>query len=164
MDDRLQSYKIRTEIQRSDTLPDDLYTSTLVEDMKASLTRRGIRVAHMGDWSNVSVMCQETPRATAIFASRSVQFDSFITTVVSTCGDNQPAVIVDDSVNRFVASDGLRDQPKFNRPLIYVAKSTLVTCNNKGVGHQDWASFYALLVQDTGWNPCGMETEHPFGE
>lgn len=143
---------------------DDLYTATLAKDLKTSLTDRGIQVAYLGDWSNVSAMCQEGQRATAIFAGRSAQFDSFINTVVNTCGDNQPAVIADDSVNRFMASDELRRPPKLNRPLIYVAKSALVTCDNKGIGHQYRSSFYTLVTQDKEWHPCDKPTVHPFGE
>jgi hypothetical protein len=143
---------------------DDLYTSTLASDLKLSLTNRGIKVPYSGDWSDVSQLCQEQPRPTAIFAGRSIEFDSFINTIVNECGDNQPAIIADDSVNRFMASDELRNHPKFNRPLIYVAKSALFSCANKGIGHPHLNSFYDLITKDTDWHPCDRPTVHPLGE
>lgn len=147
---------------------DDLYTSSLASDLKLSLTNRHIAVPYSGDWSDVSQLCQEQPRPTAIFAGRSIEFDSFINTIVNKCGNNQPAIVADDSVNRFMASDDLRNHPNFNRPLIYVAKSALFSCANKGIGHPHLNGFYNLITKDKDkddvWHPCDRPTVHPLGE
>ena len=50
-----------------------------------------------------------------------------------------------------------------SRPLLYVTKASLVSCANRGAGHQSRAQFFALVSQDP-WRPCDPPTGHPLGE
>ncbi|MBB5152913.1 hypothetical protein [Saccharopolyspora phatthalungensis] len=143
--------------------PEDLYTSTLSADLLASLAGRGLPTSPVHSLSDVTRLCGEQPRPTAIFAGRGTEFKEFITQVARTCGENQPAVIADDSANRFIADNDLRRPAELNRPLIFVAKSTLTTCDGK-IENRTRERFQRLLREDKQWNPCDRYQRHHVGE
>ncbi|KAA2256366.1 hypothetical protein F0L68_26670 [Solihabitans fulvus] len=150
----------------------DLYTRTLSDDLAKALPSAGISVGYQGEWNkpaesagSIARMCAERPTPTVFYAGRSLDFDPFITMLEETCGDVVPTVIADDSVNRYIADPRLREQPRNNRPLLYVAKSTLVSCQNRGGANVFRQRFFDLIsARDDPWRPCAPDSTHPLGE
>ncbi|WP_433521160.1 hypothetical protein ACQPZ2_27840 [Nocardia pseudovaccinii] len=110
------------------------------------------------------------------FAGRDWEFPDFLQSLNKSCGDQRVVLIADDSANRFMASAERRKAANSARPLIYVAKSGLVTCANKGQGIRSRVEFYNLAVTKDpdipSWDACAESGEpaaerrqlHPLGE
>ncbi|MBF6194201.1 hypothetical protein [Nocardia implantans] len=149
--------------------PTDLYTENMAEDLHI-LGRSG-RDIWEGSWDLREAFaaqghgdaCDEV----LFFAGRDSEFPDFLQSLNKACGDKRVLLIADDSVNRFMASADRRRAANSARPLVYVAKASLVTCRNKGQGLRSRVEFYNLATtvdpDIPSWNACA-ETDKPLGE
>lgn len=156
----------------------DLYTANMAEDMHV-LGDDGHPIWD-GSWDLQDAFtrvggadaCDEV----MFFAGRDWEFPDFLQSLNKACGDKRVVLIADDSTNRFMASAERRKAANSARPLIYVAKSGLVTCANKGQGVRSRVEFYNLAVTRDpnipSWDACAEVSEpagerrqlHPLGE
>ncbi|MEU6829983.1 hypothetical protein ABZ894_15165 [Nocardia beijingensis] len=149
--------------------PTDLYTTNMAEDLRI-LGRSGRKIWE-GSWDQREAFtaqghgdaCDEV----LFFAGRDSEFPDFLQSLNKACGDKRVLLIADDSVNRFMASADRRRAANSARPLVYVAKASLVTCRNKGQGLRSRVEFYHLATtvdpDIPSWNACA-ETDKPLGE
>ncbi len=149
--------------------PTDLYTTNMAADLY--ILARGGRRIWDGSWdvrdaftgADNTDACDEV----LFFAGRDSEFPDFLQSLNRACGDQRVLLIADDSVNRFMASADRRRAANSARPLVYVAKASLVTCRNKGQGRRSRVEFYHLATTvdpDTpSWNACA-EADKPLGE
>ncbi|WP_159926732.1 MULTISPECIES: hypothetical protein [Nocardia] len=149
--------------------PTDLYTENMAADLHI-LAADG-RAIWDGSWdqrdaftgSDNTDACDEV----LFFAGRDSEFPDFLQSLNKACGDQRVMLIADDSVNRFMASVDRRRAANSARPLVYVAKASLVTCRNKGQGFRSRVEFYHLATtvdpDIPSWNACA-EADKPLGE
>ncbi|MGK8508149.1 hypothetical protein ACRS5S_08830 [Nocardia asiatica] len=149
--------------------PTDLYTENMAEDLHV-LGEDG-RAIWDGSWDERDAFtgpdntdaCDEV----LFFAGRDSEFPDFLQSLNKACGDQRVMLIADDSVNRFMASVDRRRAANSARPLVYVAKASLVTCRNKGQGFRSRVEFYNLATtvdpDIPSWNACA-EADKPLGE
>ncbi|MEU2031222.1 hypothetical protein [Nocardia amamiensis] len=149
--------------------PTDLYTENMAADLHI-LAEDG-RAIWDGSWDlrDAFVDADNTDACDEVlfFAGRDSEFPDFLRSLNKACGDQRVMLIADDSVNRFMASAERRRAANSARPLIYVAKASLVTCRNKGQGFRSRVEFYNLATtvdpEIPSWNACA-ETDKPLGE
>ncbi|MGY1896455.1 hypothetical protein [Nocardia gipuzkoensis] len=149
--------------------PTDLYTKNMAADLHV-LAGDG-REIWEGSWDLREAFtgqggtdaCDEV----LFFAGRDSEFPDFLQSLNKACGDQRVMLIADDSVNRFMASVDRRRAANSARPLVYVAKASLVTCRNKGQGFRSRVEFYHLATtvdpDIPSWNACA-EADKPMGE
>ncbi len=149
--------------------PTDLYTENMAADLH--ILARGGRRIWDGSWDSREAFtapdnidaCDEV----LFFAGRDSEFPDFLQSLNKACGDRRVLLIADDSVNRFMASADRRRAANSARPLVYVAKASLVTCRNKGQGWRSRVEFYNLATtvdpDIPSWNACA-EADKPLGE
>ncbi|WP_040787111.1 hypothetical protein [Nocardia pneumoniae] len=149
--------------------PTDLYTENMAQDLHI-LADDG-RAIWDGSWdlrdAFVSADGTDACEQVLFFAGRDSEFPDFLQSLNKACGDQRVMLIADDSVNRFMASAERRRAANSARPLVYVAKASLVTCRNKGQGFRSRVEFYNLATtvdpEIPSWNACA-ETDKPLGQ
>jgi hypothetical protein len=150
---------------------DDLYIKDTFEDLQRALGGSEWKVEHRS-WGNGSASFLGDDNQSIcgsyilFFAGRDVDFQAFLEAVNSGCQNTTNVTLMaDDSVNRFMASAALRRQTHNSRELIYVAKASLVTCQNFGAetGNGRAGTEFFGAVRDY-WDGCGSDTRHPLGE
>jgi Protein kinase domain len=121
--------------------PGDLYTSTLVRDLKKDAPLvKGLPTPQVTQQlgsqlcgaSTVDIYAGRHDRPTT-GSSRLDDFSAFLTIIEDDCSGQKPFIIADDGVSRFIADPAAREQPGLGEPSIsYITKGIeLLNSGNK---------------------------------
>jgi hypothetical protein len=123
----LKAEKVRVYYTTGDgsSLEEDLYVKTLKDGLERHLNSR-LKESSV-KWDGV-LRGDCDSGDPLVFAGRWSEFEGFLR-ALENCGDSLH-VIAGDSVNRYMANQGLRQKAPYNIKVTYVSKAALVTCEN----------------------------------
>ncbi|MTE21940.1 hypothetical protein F0L17_23065 [Streptomyces sp. TRM43335] len=106
-------------------LPDDLYVSTLVAELRKQVDN----LEYTEEFTGRGLTRECGYRGMLFFAGRWSEFPDFLRKLDRSCGDDQPHhLVADDSVNRYMANPLLRGSAPAGLPLVFASKAPLATC------------------------------------